>query len=90
VIPREQRETFKQVARRSMTTSQTSGSPSGSSPSGSSTSASLSDQSCLTLQPVPEELTRNNPELSQYRYLAIGEQIILVDPRQQKVVEVID
>jgi hypothetical protein len=42
------------------------------------------------LQPVPEELTRNNPELSQYRYLAIGDQIILVDPRQQKVVEVID
>jgi len=88
VIPREQRDTFKQVARRSMTTSQTSGALSGSSPSGSS--ASLSDQSCLTLQPVPEELVRSNSELSQYRYLMIGEQIILVDPRQQKVVEVID
>ena len=80
VISQEQRETFKQVARRGMTSAPTSASPSG----------SLSDQSCLQLQPVPEELARNNPELSQYRYLTIGEQIVLVDPRQQKVVEVID
>ena len=80
VISQEQRESFRQVARRSMTSAPTSASPSG----------SLSDQSCLQLQPVPEELARNNPELSQYRYLMIGEQIVLVDPRQQKVVEVID
>ena len=80
VITREQRETFKQVARRTMTTAPTSASPSG----------SLSDQACLTLQPVPEELARANPELSAYRYLAIGDQIVLVDPRSQKVVEVID
>ena len=80
VIVQEQRETFRQLARRGMTSAATSASPSG----------SLSDQSCLQLQPVPEELVRNNPELSQYRYLTIGEQIILVDPRQQKVVEVID
>jgi hypothetical protein len=39
---------------------------------------------------VPEELTRSNPELSQYRILAIGDQAVLVDPRQQKIVEVID
>ena len=46
--------------------------------------------SCLTLQRVPEELARANPELGQYRMLAIGDQIVLVDPRQQKVVEVIE
>jgi len=80
IVSQEQRESFKQVARRGMTSAPTSASPSG----------SLSDQSCLTLQPVPEELVRSNSELSQYRYLVIGEQIILVDPRQQKVVEVID
>lgn len=77
VITREQRETFRQAARR-MTTAQTSG------------SSSVSDASCLTLQPVPEELVRANPEFGSYRYLAIGEQVILVDPRQQKIVEVID
>jgi hypothetical protein len=79
VIAQEQRETFKQVARRGMTSAPTSASP-----------GSLSDQSCLQLQAVPEELLRKNPELGQYRYLTIGEQILLVDPRQQKVVEVID
>jgi hypothetical protein len=44
----------------------------------------------LTLQPVPEELVRSNPEFSSYRYLAIGDQVVLVDPRQQKIVEVVD
>jgi hypothetical protein len=63
-----------------MTTAPVSGSPSG----------SMSDSSCLTLQPVPEDLVRANPEFGSYRYLAIGEQVVLVDPRQQKIVEVID
>ena len=44
----------------------------------------------LTLQPVPEDLARANPELGQYRMLAIGDQVVLVDPRQQKVVEVVE
>jgi hypothetical protein len=79
LITSEQRESFKQVARR-MTTAPVAGSPSGGSP----------DSSCLTLQPVPEELVRTNPELGSYRYLAIGDQVVLVDPRQQKIVEVID
>jgi hypothetical protein len=39
---------------------------------------------------MPEELARNNPELSQYRYLAIGDEVVLVDPRQQKIVQMID
>jgi hypothetical protein len=39
---------------------------------------------------MPEELTRTNPQLSQYRYLAIGNEVVLIDPRQQKIVEVID
>lgn len=78
VLKPEQRETLKRAARRTTTVGSTS-------PSGS-----LSDSSCLTLLPVPEELVRNNPELSSYRYLAIGDQIVLVDPRQQKVVEVVN
>ena len=56
------------------------------SPSGGGTSAS----NCLSLQPVPEELARTHPELSSYRYLAIGDQVVLVDPQQQKIVQVID
>jgi hypothetical protein len=78
VITREQRETLKQAARRMTTVGSTS--PSGSVP----------DSNCLTLQPVPEELVRSNPELGSYRYLAIGEQVVLVDPRQQKIVDVVD
>ncbi|WP_161495856.1 DUF1236 domain-containing protein [Bradyrhizobium japonicum] len=53
---------------------------------GGGTSAS----NCLSLQPVPEELARNHPELTNYRYLAIGDQVVLVDPQQQKIVQVID
>lgn len=75
----EQRETLKQSARR--ISSPVAGTPSG----GTST-----DSSCLTLQPVPEDLVRANPELSQYRMLAIGDQVVLVDPREQKVVEVVE
>ena len=58
-------------------------------PSGTASSASP-DTSCLSLQPVPEEIARNNPELGQYKMLAIGDQVVLVDPRQQKVVDVIE
>jgi hypothetical protein len=36
---------------------------------------------------MPEELTRNNPDLSQYRYLAIGDEVVLVDPGQEKIVQ---
>ena len=78
VITREQRDLLKQAARRTMTVG--SSAPSG----------STADSSCLTLQPVPEELVRSNPEFSSYRYLAIGDQVVLVDPRQQKIVEVVD
>jgi uncharacterized protein DUF1236 len=45
---------------------------------------------CLSLQPVPEEMVRDNAELRNYRYLAVGNQIVLVDPQQQKVVQVIE
>jgi Protein of unknown function (DUF1236) len=77
VLTREQRETLKQAARRTTTTV-------------GSTSSSGPDSSCLRLEPVPEDMARNNPELSSYRYLAIGDEVVLVDPRQQKVVQVID
>ncbi|WFU34403.1 DUF1236 domain-containing protein [Bradyrhizobium brasilense] len=49
-----------------------------------------SGSNCLSLQPVPEELARNHPELANYRYLAIGDDVVLVDPHQQKIVQVID
>jgi hypothetical protein len=39
---------------------------------------------------MPEELARNHPELANYRYLAIGDMVVLVDPQQQKIVQVID
>jgi hypothetical protein len=78
VISGEQRDRLKQAVR----TTTTMGS--------SSPSSSLSDSSCLTLQPVPEDLVRSNPELSSYRYLAIGDQVVLVDPGQKKIVQVID
>jgi hypothetical protein len=81
VLTREQRDTIKQSARR-MTSAPTS--------SGSATSGTLSDTSCLTLQQVPEDLVRANSELGNYRMLAVGEQIVLIDPREQKVVEVFD
>jgi hypothetical protein len=77
-ISSEQRETLRQSARR-MTTAPTSGG-----------SGSLSDTSCLQLQAIPDELARSNPELGSYRMLAIGQQVILVDPRDQKIVEVIE
>jgi hypothetical protein len=70
---------FKELVRSSSTTV-------GSASGGGGTSAS----NCLSLQPVPEELTRNHPELSSYRYLAIGDEVVLVDPQQQKIVQVID
>ena len=76
VITQEQRETLRQVARRATTGS--------SSPSGSVAA------NCLTLQQLPEKIVPPNPQLEAYRYLAIGEQIVLIDPREQKVVEVVD
>jgi hypothetical protein len=76
VVSGEQRDLLKRAARSTATV-------------GSNSSSGL-DSRCLALQPVPEELVRNNPELASYRYLAIGDEIVLVDPRQQKVVQVID
>src|SRR5258708_6485511 len=55
-----------------------------------SSSPSRSVSSCLMLQPVPEELVRTHPELGRYRYLAIGDQVVLVDPDKQKIVQLID
>ncbi len=80
VISDDTRTRFRELVRSSSTTVGST------SPSGGGTSAS----NCLSLQPVPEELARNHPELSSYRYLAIGDQMVLVDPQQQKIVQVID
>jgi hypothetical protein len=80
VISDDTRTRFRELVRSSSTTVGST------SPSGGGTSAS----NCLSLQPVPEELARTHPELSSYRYLAIGDQVVLVDPYQQKIVQVID
>jgi hypothetical protein len=73
---------FRELVRSSSTTVGSTSSAGG----GGRSSAS----NCLSLQPVPEELARAHPELSNYRYLAIGDEVVLVDPQQRKIVEVID
>jgi hypothetical protein len=73
---RDEREMLKRAAENSMTVGSTSGAGSG--------------QTCVTMRPIPEELARSRPELASYRYVAIGDQMVLVDPREQKIVEVID
>ena len=44
---------------------------------------------CLSLQPVPDSLVKDNPDLKQYQMLAIGDDVVLVDPNQKKIVDVI-
>ena len=80
VISDDTRTRFRELVRSSSTTVGST------SPSGGATSAS----NCLSLQPVPEELARTHPELSSYRYLAVGDQVVLVDPQQQRIVQVLD
>jgi hypothetical protein len=53
-------------------------------------STASSGATCLSLRPVPEELARSNPEFSSYKYLAIGDQVVLVDPHDQKIVQVVN
>jgi Protein of unknown function (DUF1236) len=55
-----------------------------------STASSSSGPTCLSLRRVPDELARSNPDLASYQYLAIGDQFVLVDPQNQKIVQVID
>ncbi len=82
VISDDTRKRLRELVRSSSTTVGST-SPSA---AGGGTSAS----NCLPLQPVPEELARYHPELANYRYLAIGDEVVLVDPQQQKIVQVID
>jgi hypothetical protein len=78
VISDEMRARFRALARASSATIRTT-------PSGGTSALN-----CLSLQPVPEEMVRDNAELRNYRYLAVGNQVVLVDPQQQKVVLVIE
>jgi hypothetical protein len=56
-----------------------------------STAGGGGGQTCLSLRPVPQDLARDNPDLASYSYVAIGDQIVLVDPRDRRiVVDVID
>ena len=82
VFTGEQRTRWRELARSSVTVGSTA-------PSGGAASGALASN-CLSLQPVPEEMVRSRPELSSYRYLAIGDEIVLVDPQTQKIVQVID
>ena len=77
-ISDEMRIRFRELARASSTTV-------GTTPAGGALASN-----CLSLQPVPEAMVRDNAELRNYRYLAVGNQIVLVDAQQQKVVQVID
>ncbi len=77
VLTSEQRQILKRAALNSLTV-------------GLTASIKGSNTACLTLQPVPNELVRSNPELASYRYVAIGDQVVLVDPQQRKIVQVID
>jgi hypothetical protein len=74
----------RQILRRAATSSSSTVGSTASSSSGSS------GPSCLSLQRVPDEIARSNPELASYQYLAIGDQVVLIDPQNQKVVQVID
>jgi len=73
----------RQIFRRASTETGTVGST-------TSSSSSSSGSTCLSLRRVPDEIARSNPELANYQYLAIGDQVVLVDPQNQKVVQVID
>ena len=73
----------RQILRRAATSSGTVGST-------VSSSSGSSGPTCLSLQRVPDEIARSNPELASYQYLAIGDQVVLIDPQNQKVVQVID
>jgi hypothetical protein len=86
VFTGEQRTRWRELARSSSTTVGSTA------PTGAATSSSdgAMAANCLSLQPVPEEMVRDRPELSSYRYLAIGNEIVLVDPQQQKIVQVIE
>jgi hypothetical protein len=77
ILTQDQRQTLRQTVQRTATT-------------GSTSSRTALDSGCLTLQNLPDDLARANPDLRNFKMLAIGEQIVLVDPQQQKVVEVID
>ena len=74
----------RQILRRAATSSTSTVGSTASSSSGSS------GPPCLSLQRVPDEIARSNPELASYQYLAIGDQVVLIDPQNQKVVQVID
>jgi len=62
----------------------------GSTTVGSTAGGGGSGQTCLSLRPVPQDLARDNPDLASYSYVAIGDQIVLVDPRDRRIVDVID
>lgn len=85
VFTGEQRSRWRELAKSSVTVGSTSPPGGATSPSGG-----VMASNCLSLQPVPEEMVRSRPELSSYRYLAIGDEIVLVDPQTQKIVQVID
>src|ERR1051325_319336 len=54
-----------------------------------SSQVSSAGSQCLSLQPIPDALVKDNPDLKQYQMLAIGDDIVLVDPSRKKIVDVI-
>jgi len=54
-----------------------------------SSQVSSSGGTCLTEQPVPDALASQNPDLKGYNFLKVGNDIVLIDPKDQKVIDVI-
>jgi hypothetical protein len=51
---------------------------------------SSAGSTCFSLQPVPESLASQNPDLRGFQYIRIGDDVVLVDPKDQKVVDVVN
>ncbi|MBV8839856.1 MAG: DUF1236 domain-containing protein [Alphaproteobacteria bacterium] len=54
-----------------------------------SSQVSSAGGTCLTEQPVPDSLASQNPDLKGYNFLKVGNDIVLIDPKDQKVIDVI-
>jgi len=54
-----------------------------------SSQVSSSGGTCLTEQPVPDALASQNQDLKGYNFLKVGNDIVLIDPKDQKVIDVI-
>jgi hypothetical protein len=45
---------------------------------------------CIELSAMPQRIVADVPELKSYRYFAIGEEVVIVEPQSRKIVEIIE